>query len=266
MQLQAALQSNQLAGISLGPGCPPIHSLLFADDLLICGKASSTEAHLIRSILQSFYQISGQTPNWSKSSILFSKWVDNQTRQQVQNLFPVPLMTSQCTHLGHPIIFSYKDRSQAYNFILSKFRAKLTGLKANKLNHAGRMTYINSVLASIPIYYMQNILFSKGFIEKINSILRRFWWQGQGVQEENSSNPFHFRAWADICQPKSEGGLGIRNLLDVNKSLVLHSAWLIASNKDPFLTGVLKSKYYPRTSFWKAPTHGTKSAFWSSIL
>ena len=264
MQLQAALQSNQLAGISLGPGCPPIYSLLFADDLLICGKASSTEAHLIRSILQSFYQISGQTPNWSKSSILFSKWVDNQTRQQVQNLFPVPLMTSQCTHLGHPIIFSYKDRSQAYNFILSKFRAKLTGLKANKLNHAGRITYINSVLASIPIYYMQNILFSKGFIEKINSILRRFWWQG--VQEENSSNPFHFRAWADICQPKSEGGLGIRNLLDVNKSLVFHSAWLIASNKDPFLTGVLKSKYYPRTSFWKAPTHCTKSAFWSSIL
>ena len=165
-------------------------------------------------------------------------------------------MTSQCTHLGHPIIFSYKDRSQAYNFILSKFRAKLTGLKANKLNHAGRITYINSVLASIPIYYMQNILFSKGFIEKINSILRRFWWQG--VQEENSSNPFHFRAWADICQPKSEGGLGIRNLLDVNKSLVLHSAWLIASNKDPFLTGVLKSKYYPRTSFWKASTHWHK--------
>ncbi|KAK8462242.1 hypothetical protein SEVIR_1G175150v4 [Setaria viridis] len=173
-------------------------------------------------------------------------------------------MTSQTTHLGHPIIFSYKDRTQAYGFILTKFRAKLTGIKANKLNHAGRITYINSVLASIPIYYMQNILFSRSFTEKINSILRRFWWQG--VQGEDSSKPFYFRSWDDICQPKSVGGLGIRNLYTVNKSLVSHSAWLIASNTDPLLSSVIKAKYFPNTSFWRATCHGTRSAFWSSIL
>jgi hypothetical protein len=109
-------------------------------------------------------------------------------------------MTSLTTHLGHPIVFSYKDRTQAYNLILHKFMTKLTRIKSNKLNHAGRITYINSVLASIPIYYMQNILFSKTFTKKINSILRCFWWQG--VQDEDSSKPFHFRSWDDICQPK----------------------------------------------------------------
>ncbi|CAN6316611.1 unnamed protein product [Urochloa humidicola] len=56
-----------------------------------------------------------------------------------------------------------------------------------------------------------------------------------GVQEEDSSKSFHFRSWDDICRPKHEGGLGIRKLQDVNKSLVLHSAWLIASDKDSFL-------------------------------
>jgi hypothetical protein len=34
------------------------------------------------------------------------------------------------------------------------------------LNHAGRLTYINSVLASIPVYYLSTVLFSKAFIEK----------------------------------------------------------------------------------------------------
>ncbi|KAK8455493.1 hypothetical protein SEVIR_4G124801v4 [Setaria viridis] len=174
------------------------------------------------------------------------------------------MMTSHTTHLGHPIIFSYKGRAQAYNFIFNKFRAKLTGIKANKLNHAGRITYINSVLASIPIYYMQNILFSRTFIGKINFILRRFWWQG--VQEEDSTKPFYFRSWEDICQTKSVGGLGIRNLYTVNKSLVLHSAWLIASNNDPFLSAVLKAKYFPNTIFWRVACYGTRSAFWSSIM
>jgi hypothetical protein len=46
-----------------------------------------------------------------------------------------------------------------YAFILNKFRAKLTTIKANKLNHAGRLTYISSVLASIPIYYLSIVLF-----------------------------------------------------------------------------------------------------------
>jgi hypothetical protein len=36
--LQQALEDNHLSGIKLGPNCPPIHSLMFADDLIICGN------------------------------------------------------------------------------------------------------------------------------------------------------------------------------------------------------------------------------------
>ena len=50
---------------------------------------------------------------------------------------------------------------QHYEFIINKFKAKLTTVKANKLNHAGRFTYIQSVLSYIPIYYMSIVLFSK---------------------------------------------------------------------------------------------------------
>jgi hypothetical protein len=38
--LHEALQSNNLSEIQLGPGALPIHSLLFADDLIFCGKAT----------------------------------------------------------------------------------------------------------------------------------------------------------------------------------------------------------------------------------
>jgi hypothetical protein len=60
------MSANSLAGITLGPNCPQIHSLLFADDLLICGQATVQEATQMK-----ICSASGQTPNWSKSGIIF---------------------------------------------------------------------------------------------------------------------------------------------------------------------------------------------------
>jgi hypothetical protein len=37
IQLQNHLHHANLAGVTLGPACPPIHSVLFADDLILCG-------------------------------------------------------------------------------------------------------------------------------------------------------------------------------------------------------------------------------------
>lgn len=44
--------------------------------------------------------------------------------------------------------------------MFDKFRAKLSGYKANKLSHAAKLILINFVFASIPVYYMSNILFT----------------------------------------------------------------------------------------------------------
>ncbi|WVZ70244.1 hypothetical protein U9M48_018924 [Paspalum notatum var. saurae] len=127
LSLQEAMSHGQLTGITLGHNCPPIHSLIFADDLIVCGQTTTEEANTIKHIIDSFCIASGQIPNWAKSSIMFSK----------------------------------------------QFRSKLTGLKADTLSHAGRLVYINSVLTSIPIYYI-NILFPKEFLEKITSIIKNF--------------------------------------------------------------------------------------------
>ena len=267
-ELATCLQLNsdlhEIQGISLGPGCPKIHALLFADDLIICGQATKSEASRINHILHSFCAASGQTPNLSKSSIVFSKYTDPFSIKEVKEVFPVPQMSHNSIYLGHPLLFRHSDRAQAYNFIINKFRAKLTKLKAAKLNHAGRLVYINSVLAPIPIYYMSTILFSNKFITKINSIMRKFWWAG--VPDNNESAGLNLRAWKDICRPKKEGGLGIRDLGTVNKSLLLNAAWKVATGKNEFLSDILKAKYHPNTSFWKAGNSQCKSVFWSSIM
>jgi mannosylglycoprotein endo-beta-mannosidase len=77
IRLQEALHNNNLSGISLGLGALPLHSLLFADDLILCGKATLEEAYAIKTILYDFCQQSSQIPNLKKSSIYFSRHVSN---------------------------------------------------------------------------------------------------------------------------------------------------------------------------------------------
>jgi mannosylglycoprotein endo-beta-mannosidase len=171
ISLGEALEANQLTGISLGPNCPPIHSLLFADDLIICGQASLLEAQSMKQVLMLFCHSSGQLPNWTKSGLLFSRWVDDHTKHDIQSVFPIPLIDESFIHLGHLLVLPAKNRSEAYDFVLQKFRNKLTTYKANLLSHAARVELINLVFASILVYYMSNILFSKKCIAKINDII-----------------------------------------------------------------------------------------------
>lgn len=264
MSMQEALNANHLSGIQLGPSCPPIHSLFFADDLIVCGRADNNDANTIARIFNQFCAISGQTPNWNKSAILFSKHTDNHLRSAIKNIFPAPDMNLNTLHLGHPLILPGKKRAAAYNFIIDKFRAKLNSYKANRLSHAGRLTLIKSVFASLPVYYMSTILLSKGTIAKLTSIVRKFWWTG--IQKDNDSKPICFRAWDDICKPMHEGGLGIRDLSFMNKSLVATAAWRIIKNPSSLVAKILKAKYFHNTSIWKPRSSVPRSAFWASVL
>ena len=247
--LNEALAAHHLQGISLAPNCPSIHSLLFADDLLVCGKATVQEATRMKQILHDFCIRSGQTPNWSKSGIIFSKHVHPKECQLINQILPVPTIDNNFIHLGHPLILPGKDRTIAYNFVLDKFKSKLTTYKADKLSHVARLELIKSVCSSIPVYYMSNILFTKNFIAKLTAVIRNFWWTG--IREETNSRSLCLRAWKDICTPKNEGGLGIRNLQAMNQSLILMAAWRIADQPNDFLHVVLKSKYFPDSSIWR---------------
>lgn len=221
-QLADAIQRNHISGIKLGQNDPSIHSLMFADDLIIVGQAQQEEVRKTSEIINSFCLRSGQTPNWGKSSILFSKSTPEEVRQNILTIFPVSLMNSSTKHLGHPLLVSAKDRNAAYSFIVDKFKSKLTTYKANSLSHAGRLALIKSVFASIPIYYMSIMLFSKKLIAKLTAIIRKFWWTG--IQADGGKKGMALRSWKDICKPVSEGGLGIRDLMAVNKSILVQSA------------------------------------------
>ena len=64
------------------------------------------------------------------------------------------------TYLGLPLS-PHKLRFADYLPLLNSFDRSLAGWKARLLGTGGRMVLVNSVLGSLPIYYMSSILLPK---------------------------------------------------------------------------------------------------------
>jgi hypothetical protein len=52
----------------------------------------------------------------------------------------------------------------------------------------------------------------------------------------------------------------------INQSLIINSAWNLATNKNPLLIAKIKEKYYPNHTFWTALNPTFKSVYYSSIM
>jgi ABC-type arginine transport system ATPase subunit len=75
--LNKAEADGRLEGIKVCANAPSINHLLFADDSLVLTKASSASAKTLQNILQLYEVCSGQTINFDKSSVMFSKNTSN---------------------------------------------------------------------------------------------------------------------------------------------------------------------------------------------
>lgn len=66
--------------------------------------------------------------------------------------------------------------------------------------------------------------------------------------------------------PKSNGGLGFKNLGDFNTALLAKQAWRLHLEPDAFWARVIKDIYYPYSSILHVGKGSRASWAWSSIL
>ena len=85
------------------------------------------------------------------------------------------------------------------------------------MSTGGRIVLVNSVLGSLPIYYMSSILLPRNVRELLDAKRRAFLWTG----EEHCHGSSCLVAWDDVCQPRELGGLGVKSLEEMNHGLLL---------------------------------------------
>jgi hypothetical protein len=108
-----------------------------------------------------------------------------------------------------------KLRREDIQPIVNKVINRILGWVGRLLSYAARLTLLKACLASIPIYLMSVIKFSKWAIESITSQMSNFFWDDQEIKHR-----YHMSNWKSLTQKKEFGGMGIPDLRDLNLCLL----------------------------------------------
>ena len=228
-----------MKGSQSGPG---FSHIFFADDLLLFAKANARNSETILEILDHFCEISGQKVSSSKSRVVFSPNVDDQTKTSICNMLGISATSEIGRYLGFPIF--HKGRNcNAFNFVIDKVQSKLAGWKAKVLSPAGRLVLIKSVSATIPDYYMQCHALPIKTCSAIDKLNRDFLW---GSTQEKRK--LHLVNWNVVTLPKLYGGLGIFQMRARNEALLAKLCWRIAINPEALWAKTLIKKYFSGSS------------------
>ncbi len=128
-----------------------IHTLQFADDLLIFFDGSCRSARIIKLILDSFSDCSGLKINFGKSSIIPIN-LPTIDADALANLFGCPLHRFPFKYLGLPLSPRALSR-QDFLPIIERVDRRLAGWKGSMLSRGGRLVLINSVLSSLYSFF-----------------------------------------------------------------------------------------------------------------
>ncbi|CAN1168444.1 Putative ribonuclease H protein At1g65750 [Linum perenne] len=236
--IEEAVTTDVWKPIQLSRGGPFLSHLFYADDLIIFGQASVSQAAVVSECLDRFCEDAGQAVNKGKSAIFCSRNTDRQTASNVATALGIPLTQNLGSYLGVPILHE-RITNETYQEILNRLDKKLSGWKVKTLSLAGRVTLAKSVLSAIPAYAMQTSLIPTTTCEAIDKKIRDFVW-GSSDQERK----IHLVSWDRICAPKSEGGLGLRLASHLNRAYMTKLAYLFFTNEEALWVRILQSKYF----------------------
>ncbi|GAU45708.1 hypothetical protein TSUD_86840 [Trifolium subterraneum] len=181
--------------------------LQYADDTLFIGEARVENLWAMKAILRWYELISGLKVNFSKSRVI-GVHVVRSFMEGAASFLNCTIGYIPFVYLGLPI-GANPMLSSTWDPVVKTIEKRLSSWKNKYVSLGGRVVLINSVLASIP-----------GVRDKIPWV-----------------------SWKDVCRPKSEGGLGVRDLKWFNVSLLAKWRWRMLGWEDLLWKRVLEARY-----------------------
>ena len=138
---------------------------------------------------------------------------------------------------------------------------KLQGWKEKLLSQAGREVLIKSVIQAIPTYTMSCFKHPKRLIQEIEVLIRKFWWGYSGVARK-----VHWVSWERLCEAKEVGGMGFKDIENLNNALLAKQVWRMMNNLDSLCFQVFKARFFLNCSILDVEEKVSGSYVWKSIL
>ncbi|KAF5468900.1 hypothetical protein F2P56_013011 [Juglans regia] len=240
-------------------GAPIVSHLLYADDLLVFVTGGKQSVLKLMNTLEVYEKWSGQLINKEKSTFFFSKSISTARRRNLKRTTGLVEGNFPLTYLGVPLV-SGRLTSRELEPLIEKIRRKIAGWKVNLLSQGGRLTLMKHVLACISTHMLAVLNVPLRVFKKLNSLLSTFFWG-----ELNGRPRMKWISWEKVCKPYKEGGPGMRNFDEVQRSLHMKFAWRLLT-VDNLWTKFFRAKFVKHGHIFMAESRRNASRFWKSIM
>jgi len=225
----------------------------YADDTLIIMPACIDQVHVMKEILQKYATSTGLTINFQKSNMIPINLSEIKTKE-IADIIGCTVASMPFTYLGLPL---GTTKPTIYDLmpLVDRIERKVSA-SFLMMSYSGRVSVINSLLASIATFAMCSIKLPEKIINHVEKIQRHCLWN---KKTEDGEKCYSLAAWDKICRPKKKGGLGILNLRVQNDGLLLKYLHKFYNKVDTPWVTLIWNTYYtdkiphalsPRGSFW----------------
>ena len=256
--VRKAQRNNLICGLADNLIDKGVAILQYVDDTIVCVKDNIDIARNMKLLLYLYEIMSSLKINFTKSEVLLING-DDEKYMQYAELFNCKIGRFPIKYLGVPVS---PNRLHVCDWtpLLDKNEKKLSTCKGSSLSIADRTTLINSSLSSSFIYHMSIYLFPKTIVAKLDKQRRIFFWQGGGAKRK-----YHLVKWEIICGSKKKGGLGVKDIYNMNISLLCKWWWRLES-EDGLWQDIIKAKYLKGRPISSVKHRLDDFPIWSDLL
>jgi hypothetical protein len=147
-------------------------------------------------LLQLFETVSGLHCNLLKSTVLPIRCSDVDL-QPILDVLGHPIQNFPVKYLGLPLSVTRLSKSDLKPLV-DKIARSVPAWAAALMQKSGRLVYLNSKLASPPIYHMVSLDLPPWFFNKANKLLCGFFWSATFEAKKGHC----VVAWDTVCLPK----------------------------------------------------------------
>lgn len=170
-----------------------ISHLQFADDTIFLGKASRENTVFVKRFLRLMEIASGLKVNFDKCCV-YGINVNEERLAEMANTLRCRTGSIPFDYLGIKVGVEYR-RASDWECVVQKVKNRLKRWESNKISIGGRVTLLNVVLTTIPLYYLSTYRIPKKTLRELISLQRNFLWGGG-----KGSRKIAWVEWKTVCK------------------------------------------------------------------